>query len=189
MAQLYHHRGLIYGLGQRGTMADKLTAMNYCDEAQEYARQAGDVSRQAAVFNARGLIIYQLAERSGSLLKEAESSLSNAFALSIRIGDPHTSFQPLRNQLLVQILRALQSKLHTRNYWLDKAQRDCERAGNYLNLMKIGSGETSADSIEVQYRQAQVHGLNGDKDKDKALHLFQGAQGDRLSFHPPVAVG
>jgi len=173
MAQLFHYRGLVYGLGQRGTMADKLRAINHCDEAQNFAKQAGDVTRSAAVFNARGLIIYQLAERSGSLLREAENSLDNAFALYTRIGDPRTSFQPLRNLLLVQRLRALQSKLHTRNYWLDKAQRDCERAGNYLNLMKIGSGETSADSIEVQYRQAQVHGLNGDKDKDKALHLFQ----------------
>jgi hypothetical protein len=169
MAQLYHHRGLIYGLGQRGMMADKITAINYCDEAQEYARQAGDVSRQAAIFNARGLIIYQLAERSGSLLKEAESSLSNAFALSIRIGDPRTSFQPLRNQLLVQIQRALQSKLHTRSYWLDIAQMDCDRAGNYLKLMNLGSGEKSADSIEVQYRQAQICGLKGDKDKARSL--------------------
>ena len=173
MAQLLHYRGLVYGLGQRGTMADKLRAINHCDEAQNFAKQAGDVTRSAAVYNARGLIIYQLVERSGSLLREAESSLDNAFALYTRIGDPRTSFQPLRNLLLVQRLRALQSKLHTRNYWLDKAQRDCDRAGNYLNLMNIGSGETSADSIEVQYRQAQVYGLNGDKDKDKALHLFQ----------------
>lgn len=169
MAQLSHHRGLIYGLGQRGTMADKLTAINYCDEAQEYARRAGDVSRRAAVFNARGLIIYQLAERSGSLLKEAESSLSNAFAMYIRIGDPRTSFQPLRNQLLVHRLRALQSKLHTRNYWLDKTQKDCDRARNFLNQMKVGREEVSADSIEVQYRQAQVYGLKGDKENARLL--------------------
>ncbi|HNV37229.1 MAG TPA: tetratricopeptide repeat protein, partial [Rectinema sp.] len=70
MAQLFHYRGLVYGLGQRGTMADKLKAINYCDEAQNFAKQAGDVSRNAAVLNARGLIMYQLAERSGSLLRE-----------------------------------------------------------------------------------------------------------------------
>jgi len=106
MAQLFHHRGLIYGLGQRGTMADKIKAINYCDDAQNFAKQAGDVSRRAAVLNARGLIIYQLAERSGSLLREAESSLENAFALYTRIGDPRTSFQPLRNLLLVQRARS-----------------------------------------------------------------------------------
>ncbi|OPY45239.1 MAG: NAD-dependent deacetylase [Methanosaeta sp. PtaU1.Bin028] len=169
MAQLYHHRGLIYGLGRRGTMADKLKAINYCDEAHDYAKQAGDVSRSAAILNARGLIIYQLAERSGSLLKEAESSLDNAFALWIRIGDPRTSFQPLRNLLLVHILRALRSKLHTRRYWLDIAQRDCARAGNYLKLMNLGSGEVSAESIEVRYRQAQIYGLKGDIDKARSL--------------------
>ena len=42
--------------------------------------------------------------------------------------------------------------------------------------MDVGRGETSADSIEVQYRQAQVLGLKGDK--DKARHRFQ----DGLAF-------
>ena len=169
MAQLYHHRGLVYGLGKKGTMADKIKAINYCDDAQSFARQAGDVSRRAAVLNARGLIIYQLAERSGSLLREAESSLDNAFALYTRIGDPRTSFQPLRNLLLVRRLRALQSKLHARNYWLGETQKDCQRAGNYLKLMDMGRGEPSADMTEVKYRQAQLLGLNGNKDEARSL--------------------
>ena len=163
MAQLYHHRGLIYGLGQMGKMGDKLKAINYCDDAQDFARQAGDVSRSAAVLNARGLIIYQMAERSGSLLREAESSLDLAFNLYTRIGDPRASFQPLRNLLLVQRLRALQSRMYSRIYWLDKAQGDCIRAKNYLNLMDTGLGEPSADLIEVKYRQAQLLGLKGER--------------------------
>jgi hypothetical protein len=162
-AQMYKLRGLVYGLGKRGTMADKLKAINYCNKAQYFARLAGDVSCSAAVLNARGLIIYQLAERSGNLLREAESSLNDAFALYIRIGDPRTSFQPLRNQLLVQRLRALQGKLHARDYWLDKAQRDCDKARNFLKLIETDCSETSTDEIEVKYRQAQLYGLKGDK--------------------------
>ncbi len=170
-AQLYKLRALVYGLGKRGTMADKLKAINYCNEAQYFARLAGDVSCSAAVLNARGLIIYQLAERSGNLLREAESSLNDAFALYIRIGDPHTSFQPLRNRLLVQRLRALQGKLRARDYWLDKAQKDCDKARNYLKQIKTDGDETSAEEIEVNYRQAQLYGLKGDK-KNAGL-LFQ----------------
>ena len=171
MAQLFHHRGLIYGLGQKGTIVDKLKGINYCDEAYNFAYQAGDVSRRAAALNARGLIIYQLAERSGGLLREAESSLDNAFALYTRIGDPRASFQPLRNRLLIQRLRILGSKLHARNYWLNEAQKDCGRARNYLNLMRISRGEPGADMIEVDYRQAQLFGLNGNN--DEARRLFQ----------------
>lgn len=37
--------------------------------------------------------------------------------------------------------------------------------------MNIGSGEPSADMIEVEYRQAQVFGLKGEK--DEARRLFQ----------------
>ena len=171
MAHLFHLRGLVYGLGQKGTIADKLKGINYCDEAYNYAYQAGDVARRAAALNARGLIIYQLAERSSSLLQEAESSLDNAFALYTRIGDPRTSFQPLRNRLLIQRLRTIGSKLHARDHWLNEAEKDCIRARNYLKLMNIGSGEPSADMIEVEYRQAQVFGLKGEK--DEARRLFQ----------------
>jgi len=171
MAHLLHLRGLVYGLGQRGTITEKIKGINYCDEANKFAYQAGDVTRRAAALNARGLIIYQLAERSSGLLREAESSLDNSLALSARIGDQRTSFQPLRNQLLIQLLRAMESKLYARDYWLNKAQEDCSRALNYHNLIKMSSDEPSADLIEVKYRQAQVFGLKGNK--DKANKLFQ----------------
>ena len=171
MAHLYLQRGLVYGLGQEGSISDKIEGIYYCDEAGKFASQAGDVARKAAALNARGLITYQLAERSSGLLREAESSLDNAFALYTRIGDPLSSFQPLRNRLLIQRLRTIGSKLHARDHWLNVAQRDCTRARNYLNLTKTGPGESSANMIEVDYRQAQIFGLKGNK--NEACKLFQ----------------
>lgn len=171
MAHLFFLQGLVYGLGQRGSITDKINGINYCDKSDEFAYQAGDVARRAAALNARGLIIYQLAERSSGLLQEAEASLDNAFALHIRIGDPHRSFQPLRNRLLVQRLRTVGSKLHAKDHWLNEAQKDCDRAQKRLSQMSISGDEISADKNEIDYRQAQILGLKGNK--EGARNLFQ----------------
>jgi len=161
MAYLFHQRGLI--LGQKGTITDKLDAIFYCEEAYDLAYQAGDITRRAAALNARGLFIYQLAEKSGGLLQEAEISLDNALALYSRIGDPRSSFQPSRNRLLINRLRSNKSRLYARDHWLSEMEKDCNRSRNYLTQVGLSDDEPSRDMIEVDYRQAQLFGFKGNK--------------------------
>lgn len=70
MAHQFFLRGLVCGLGQKGTLQDKVLGIEFCDKAFFFARQSGDIVRQASIKNAKGLIISQLAERSSSLFEE-----------------------------------------------------------------------------------------------------------------------
>jgi len=165
MAHLFLLRGLVYGLGQKGTLKDKILGINYCDKASEFASQAGDVARKATILNARGLIVYQLAERTNRILQEAEFSLNEALALHAKIRDPRGCFQPSRNLLLIHHLRSLQSKSKIRDYWLNKACEEAKRAQEYLGQVKVESFELIGDKIELDFRKAQLLGLKGDKDE------------------------
>jgi hypothetical protein len=164
MAHLFFLRGLVYGLGQKGTLKDKILGIEYCDKASEFASQAGDVARKAAILNARGLIIYQLAERTNVMLQEAETSLNEALVMYSKIRDPRSCFQPSRNLLLVHRLRSLRNKSKISNYWLNKAWEESNRAQEYLFQIETGSFEPSRDQIELKFRKAQLLGLKGEKD-------------------------
>jgi hypothetical protein len=161
MAYLFLLRGLVCGLGQKGTLSDKILGINYCDKASEFASQAGDVARKAAALNARGLIVYQLAERTNKILQEAEISLNEALALHAKIRDPHSCFQPSRNLLLVYRLHSLQSKSILRDYWLKKACEEAQRAQEYIGQVNVESPELIGDKIELDFRKAQLLGLKG----------------------------
>ena len=74
----------------------------------------------------------QLVEKVDSRLRIAESSLNESLALYARIGDPRSSFQPLRNLLLVHLLLAECCQQHDRNQWYREALKDCDRGQKYL---------------------------------------------------------
>ena len=170
MAELYFLHALVYGLGLQGNIYDKLEAIRYCAEAEKLATLTGDVSRKAAILNVRGLLLYQLAERSSEYLNEAEKSFDKSFELHLRIGDPRLTFQPLRNRILAQRLRALHSKHLARKYWLDKAGKSCYYARQQLNQMELKKEVISADMKEIIYQEFKIKGLQGNK-KDACTSL------------------
>ncbi|WP_440955390.1 SIR2 family protein [Methanosarcina sp. Mfa9] len=165
MAHLLFLRGLVYGLGRKGIFKDKITGIEYCDKAADFASRAGDVARKAAILNARGLIISQLAERTSSILQEAEDSLNEALALHARLRDPRSCFQPSRNLLLVHRLRLLNSKSKVCSHWLNEAWEEANRAQDYLNQVETGIFEPIRDQIELDFRKAQFLGLKRDANK------------------------
>jgi hypothetical protein len=183
MAQMLHYRGLVLGLGLSGEIDNKLKGIDYCNRALDYANQAGDIERKAAILNACGLINYQLAEKAynrimvaGSsssdqfnepivnYLQEAESSLYESLALYARLLDPRRSFQPLRNLMLVHLLRAEHSNPLDRDRWYKEALNDVKRGQRYLEQVNIGSSESSGDKIELDFRQAHILGKLGYKE-------------------------
>lgn len=165
MAYLLFLRGLVYGLGRKGTFEDKIKGIECCDDASDFASRVGDVARKASILNARGLIISQLAERTGSIFQEAENSLNESLALYSRIRDPRSCFQPSRNLLLVHRLRLLHSKSKVFDHWLDVAWEESNRTQDYLKKVKAGSGEPTRDEIELRFRRAQLLGLKREIDK------------------------
>jgi len=190
MAQLLHYRGLICGLGLSGDISNKLEGLYYCKSALEFADLVGDISRKAAVLNGRGLIMYQLAEKMDDplqvaesssngqptenadyWLQEAESSLNESLALYARIRDPRSSFQPLRNLMLVHLLRAQNSQPNDRERWYELALKDCDRGERYLAQVHTDSNEPSGDQIELCYRRACILSKLGKT--DEACSLFK----------------
>lgn len=182
-AQMLHYRGLVFGLGLSGEIDIKLKGLDYCNKALDYANQAGDIERKAAILNAYGLISYQLAEKAYNrlivaesssrdkvneqivnYLQEAESSLNESLALYARIIDPRRSFQPLRNLMLVHLLRAEHSNPLDRNRWYKEALNDVNRGQRYLDQVNIGSSEPSGDRIELDFRRAHILGKLGYKE-------------------------
>jgi hypothetical protein len=183
MAQMLHYQGLVLGLGLSGEIDNKLKGIDYCNRALDYANQAGDIERKAAILNACGLINYQLAEKAynsimvaGSsssdqfneqivnYLQEAESSLYESLALYARLLDPRRSFQPLRNLMLVHLLRAEHSNPLDKDHWYKEALNDVKRGQRYLEQVNIGSSESSGDKIELDFRQAHILGKLGYKE-------------------------
>lgn len=162
MAYLLFLRGLVYGLGRKGAFEDKIKGIECCDKAYGFASRAGDVARKASILNARGLIISQLAERTGSIFQEAENSLNEALALYSKIRDPRSCFQPSRNLLLVHRLRLLHNKSKVKDHWLDVAWEESSRTRDYLKQVKAGSGEPTRDKIELRFRRAQLLGFKGE---------------------------
>ena len=190
MAQMLHYRGLVYGLGLRGEIEDKLKGLDYCDEASQHANRAGDISRRAAILNGRGLILFQLAEKANNQLKAAENvsndqldekvdrrlqtaerSLNESLALYARIGDPRSSFQPLRNLLLVHLLLAERHQEHDCDRWYKEALHDCDRGQRYLNQVHADGMESGGDKIELDFRRAHILGKL--EDRNKAISLFK----------------
>ena len=177
MAQMLHYRGLVLGLGLSGEIDNKLKGIDYCNRALSYANRAGDIERKAAILNAYGLISYQLAEKAYNSLMVAESSSSDQFnehvvnylqaaesslyeslALYARLLDPRRSFQPLRNLMLVHLLRAEYSNPLDKYHWYKEALNDVERGQSYLKQVNIGSSEPSGDQIELDFRRAHIQG-------------------------------
>lgn len=171
MANLFFLRGLVYGLGSKEIFKDKIIGLECFDKASDFASQAGDVARKAAILNARGLIIYQLAERTNVMLREAETSFNEALVLNSKIGDPLSCFHPSHNLLLVHRLRSLRDRPIISNYWLKKAWEESNRAQDYLNQIKTGSCEPIIYQIELDFRKAQLMGLK--KETDKANREFK----------------
>lgn len=182
MAQMLHYRGLVLGLGLGGEIDNKLKGIDYCNRALDYANQAGDIERKAAILNAYGLISYQLAEKAHNsltaadstssyqfneqavnYLQAAESSLYESLALYARLLDPRRSFQPLRNLMLVHLLRAEYSNPLDKDRWYKEALSDVERGQSYLKQVNIGSIEPSGDQIELDFRRAHILGKLGNK--------------------------
>lgn len=183
MAQMLHYRGLVLGLGLSGEIDNKLKGIDYCNRALDYANRAGDIERKAAILNAYGIIGYQLAEKAYNSLKVAEGSSSDQFneqvvnylqaaesslyeslALYARLLDPHRSFQPLRNLMLVHLLRAEHSNPLDKDRWYKEALNDVKRGQRYLEQVNIGSSEPSGDQIELDFRRAHILGKLGDKE-------------------------
>jgi len=182
MAQMLHYRGLVLGLGLSGEIDNKLKGIDYCNRALDYANLAGDIERKAAILNAYGLISYQLAEKAYNNLMVAESSSSDQFneqvvnylqaaesslyeslALYARLLDPRRSFQPLRNLMLVHLLRAEYSNPLDKDHWYKEALNDVERGQRYLKQINIDSIEPSGDQIELDFRRAHILGKLGNR--------------------------
>jgi len=189
MAQMLHYRGLVLGLGLGGEIDNKLKGIDYCNRALDYANQAGDIERKAAILNAYGLISYQLAEKTYNILtaddskssyqfneqavnylQAAESSLYESLALYARLLDPRRSFQPLRNLMLVHLLRAEYSNPLDKDRWYKEALSDVERGQSYLKQVNIGSIEPSGDQIELDFRRAHILGKLGNREDARNGH-------------------
>lgn len=87
MSHMLTIRALVYGMGLTGDINYKIKALEYCDEAFDFAVQAGDITRKASILNSKGLIICQLVERNLSLLQEASNILNDSLLLSSQIQD------------------------------------------------------------------------------------------------------
>ncbi|AGB49494.1 hypothetical protein Metho_1267 [Methanomethylovorans hollandica DSM 15978] len=160
-AKLLRIHGLICGLGLKSTVKNKVEGIVYCAEAYEISHKIGDITAKAQALNARGLIVYQLIERSDNILEDAENSVNESFILHTKTTDKRKSFQSARNILLINRLRYLNAKTNARNYWIKELEKSLKMVRDNLDFIETGEVPTG-DEIEYLYRDAEFSALKGD---------------------------